>query len=173
MLACARSAAERDDLFFIAGGIGMIAVSCAVGLCRTCPPSLACRPVRRRTSPVRTSLIAHARTGCHPRVHLGVHIHSVRSSVQDVVDRNIKKALDPVTADYRELTYEAYGFGGVGFVVNVSRLCAGGAPHRHPRPRAYPCPPTGLFYPPLASHDHKFCPIPTAKPTLIPTMTRP
>eukprot|EP00967_Tisochrysis_lutea_P132197 scaffold230571_cov35-Tisochrysis_lutea.AAC.3 len=27
---------------------------------------------------------------------------------KDVVDRNIKKALDPVTADYKELTYEAY-----------------------------------------------------------------
>jgi len=38
---------------------------------------------------------------------------------KDVVDRNIKKALDPVTADYKELTYEAYGFGGVGLVVNV------------------------------------------------------
>jgi hypothetical protein len=37
-----------------------------------------------------------------------------------VVDRNIKKALDPVTADYKELTYEAYGYGGVGFVVNVT-----------------------------------------------------
>ena len=28
---------------------------------------------------------------------------------KDVIQRNIKKAMDPVTADYRELTYEAYG----------------------------------------------------------------
>ena len=38
---------------------------------------------------------------------------------KDVVERNIKKALDPVTADYKELTYEAYGKGGVGLVINV------------------------------------------------------
>ena len=28
---------------------------------------------------------------------------------KDVIARNIKKAMDPVTADYKELTYEAYG----------------------------------------------------------------
>lgn len=28
---------------------------------------------------------------------------------KDVIQRNIKKAMDPVTADYKELTYEAYG----------------------------------------------------------------
>eukprot|EP00316_Scyphosphaera_apsteinii_P009513 CAMPEP_0119312392 /NCGR_PEP_ID=MMETSP1333-20130426/26242_1 /TAXON_ID=418940 /ORGANISM="Scyphosphaera apsteinii, Strain RCC1455" /LENGTH=234 /DNA_ID=CAMNT_0007317003 /DNA_START=207 /DNA_END=911 /DNA_ORIENTATION=+ len=38
---------------------------------------------------------------------------------KDVVERNIKKALDPVTADYKELTYEAYGKGGVGLIINV------------------------------------------------------
>lgn len=38
---------------------------------------------------------------------------------KDVVDRNIKKAMDPVTADYKELTYEAYGMGGVGLIINV------------------------------------------------------
>lgn len=37
---------------------------------------------------------------------------------KDVVERNIKKAMDPVTADYKELTYEAYGFGGVGLIIN-------------------------------------------------------
>ena len=36
-----------------------------------------------------------------------------------MVERNIKKAMDPVTADYRELTYEAYGHGGVGMIINV------------------------------------------------------
>mmetsp|Transcript_77171 Transcript_77171/g.231546 ORF Transcript_77171/g.231546 Transcript_77171/m.231546 type:complete len:285 (-) Transcript_77171:297-1151(-) len=37
---------------------------------------------------------------------------------KDVISRNIKKAMDPVTADYKELTYEAYGVGGVGMVIN-------------------------------------------------------
>lgn len=38
---------------------------------------------------------------------------------KDVVERNIKKALDASTADFKELTYEAYGFGGVGLIINV------------------------------------------------------
>jgi len=37
---------------------------------------------------------------------------------KDVIQRNIKKAMDPVTADYKELTYEAYGVGGVGMIIN-------------------------------------------------------
>ncbi len=37
---------------------------------------------------------------------------------RDVVERNIKKAMDPVTAEYKELTYEAYGYGGVGMIIN-------------------------------------------------------
>jgi len=37
---------------------------------------------------------------------------------RDVIERNVKKAMDPVTADYKELTYEAYGVGGVGLIIN-------------------------------------------------------
>jgi len=37
---------------------------------------------------------------------------------KEVVERNIKKAMDPVTSAYRESTYEAYGHGGVGFIIN-------------------------------------------------------
>lgn len=37
---------------------------------------------------------------------------------KDVIDRNIKRALEPASADYKELTYEAYGLGGVGFIIN-------------------------------------------------------
>lgn len=37
---------------------------------------------------------------------------------KDVVDRNIKKASDASAVDYKELTYEVYGVGGVGFIVN-------------------------------------------------------
>jgi len=36
----------------------------------------------------------------------------------DVVDRNIKKASSGDMKDFKELTYEAYGVGGVGFIVN-------------------------------------------------------
>jgi len=38
---------------------------------------------------------------------------------KDVIDRNIKRASDPDTADYKELTYEAYGYGGVALIINV------------------------------------------------------
>ena len=38
---------------------------------------------------------------------------------RDVVDRNIKKASEPNTADFKELTYEVFGAGGVGFIVNA------------------------------------------------------
>uniref|UniRef100_A0A7S0L731 Uncharacterized protein n=1 Tax=Coccolithus braarudii TaxID=221442 RepID=A0A7S0L731_9EUKA len=39
---------------------------------------------------------------------------------KDVVERNIKKAMDPAgAADFKELTYEAYGFGGVGLIINA------------------------------------------------------
>lgn len=39
--------------------------------------------------------------------------------LRDVVDRNIKRALEPDTADFKERTYEAYAFGGVGLIINV------------------------------------------------------
>jgi YebC/PmpR family DNA-binding regulatory protein len=39
--------------------------------------------------------------------------------LKDVIDRNIKRALEPDTSDFKELTFEAYGFGGVGLVINV------------------------------------------------------
>ena len=38
---------------------------------------------------------------------------------KDVIERNVKKALDPNTAAAKELTYEAYGLGGVGLIINV------------------------------------------------------
>mmetsp|Transcript_5810 Transcript_5810/g.15838 ORF Transcript_5810/g.15838 Transcript_5810/m.15838 type:complete len:291 (-) Transcript_5810:206-1078(-) len=37
---------------------------------------------------------------------------------KEVIDRNIKRALQPDTSDYKELTYEAYGHGGVGLIIN-------------------------------------------------------
>ena len=38
---------------------------------------------------------------------------------KDVVQKNIKRAMDTDTANYDELTYEAYGHGGVGLIINV------------------------------------------------------
>ena len=38
---------------------------------------------------------------------------------KDVIDRNVKKAMDPTTAAAKELTYEVYGVGGVGLIINV------------------------------------------------------
>ncbi|MBX9744238.1 MAG: YebC/PmpR family DNA-binding transcriptional regulator, partial [Chlamydiales bacterium] len=35
----------------------------------------------------------------------------------DVIDRNIKKAASPDQQDFVEMTYELYGFGGVGIIV--------------------------------------------------------
>ena len=38
---------------------------------------------------------------------------------RDLIDRNIKKAQDKNQADYTEMTYEAYGLGGVGIVIDI------------------------------------------------------
>ncbi len=38
---------------------------------------------------------------------------------KDLIDRNIKKASDKSQADYTEVTYEAYGLGGVGIVLDI------------------------------------------------------
>jgi len=38
---------------------------------------------------------------------------------KDVVTKNIKRAMDTDTANYDELTYEGYGHGGVGLIINV------------------------------------------------------
>ena len=38
---------------------------------------------------------------------------------KDVVNKNIKRAMDTDTANYDELTYEGYGHGGVGLIINV------------------------------------------------------
>jgi YebC/PmpR family DNA-binding regulatory protein len=38
---------------------------------------------------------------------------------KDIIDRNIKKASDKNQQDFEELTYEVYGFGGVGIVLEV------------------------------------------------------
>ncbi|KAK9822451.1 hypothetical protein WJX81_001800 [Elliptochloris bilobata] len=45
---------------------------------------------------------------------------------RDIIDRNLKKASDRQQADFSEMTYEAYGAGGTGFVIecltdNVNR----------------------------------------------------
>ena len=42
-----------------------------------------------------------------------------RTPRPQVIERNVKKAMDPGTAAAKELTYEAYGIGGVGLIINV------------------------------------------------------
>ena len=37
---------------------------------------------------------------------------------KDVINKNIQRAMDSDTSDYKELTYEAYGYGGVGIIIN-------------------------------------------------------
>src|SRR4029079_5524388 len=41
------------------------------------------------------------------------------NSPSDKVERNIKKSYSADSADYSELTYELYGYGGVGLIVDI------------------------------------------------------
>jgi len=43
----------------------------------------------------------------------------LNSVPRDLIERNIKKASDKSQADFQELTYEAYGLGGVGLVIDI------------------------------------------------------
>ena len=47
----------------------------------------------------------------------------------DIIDRNIKKASEKNAADFAEVTYEAYGPGGTGFVIEC--LTGGWVPVIH------------------------------------------
>ena len=64
----------------------------------------------------------------------GILKEAKRMSVpQDLIDRNLKKAVEGKDAgEYMELTYECYGFGGVGIVMEVlsdnTNRCAGEIP---------------------------------------------
>lgn len=55
----------------------------------------------------------------NPRLRLALQKAREENVPNDVVDRNIKKASSADQADFYELTYEMYGHGGVGLVIDI------------------------------------------------------
>lgn len=55
----------------------------------------------------------------NPRLRLVLQKAKEANVPNDIVDRNIKKASNADQADYTEMTYEIYGHGGVGLIVDV------------------------------------------------------
>lgn len=55
----------------------------------------------------------------NPRLRLALQKAREGNVPNDIIDRNIKKASSSDQADYSELTYELYGFGGVGLIVDI------------------------------------------------------
>lgn len=53
------------------------------------------------------------------RLRLAVDKARIANVPNDVIERNIKKASSADQADYLEMTYELYGHGGVGIVVDI------------------------------------------------------
>jgi YebC/PmpR family DNA-binding regulatory protein len=55
----------------------------------------------------------------NPRLRLALQKAKTANVPNDIVDRNIKKASSADQADYTEMTYEMYGYGGVGLIIDV------------------------------------------------------
>jgi len=55
----------------------------------------------------------------NPRLRLVLQKARVANVPNDIIERNIKKASSIDQADYTEMTYELYGYGGVGIIVDV------------------------------------------------------
>ncbi len=55
----------------------------------------------------------------NPRLRLVLQKAKAANVPNDVVDRNIKKGLSDDQSDYIEMTYELYGHGGVGLLVDI------------------------------------------------------
>lgn len=55
----------------------------------------------------------------NPRLRLALQKARAANVPNDVVERNIKKGSSTDQADYTEMTYELYGHGGVGLIVEV------------------------------------------------------
>lgn len=53
------------------------------------------------------------------RLRLAIEKAKAANVPNDVIERNIKKASNSDQADYSELTYELYGHGGVGLIVDI------------------------------------------------------
>lgn len=55
----------------------------------------------------------------NPRLRLALQKARAANVPNEIVDRNIKKASSADQADFTEMTYELYGYGGVGLIVDV------------------------------------------------------
>lgn len=55
----------------------------------------------------------------NPRLRLALQKAKESNVPKDIIDRNIKKAANADQADYVELSYELYGHGGVGLIVDI------------------------------------------------------
>lgn len=55
----------------------------------------------------------------NPRLRLALQKAREANVPNDIIDRNIKKASSADQADYIEMTYELYGYGGVGIIADV------------------------------------------------------
>lgn len=55
----------------------------------------------------------------NPRLRVAIQKAKEANVPNDIVDRNISKASSADQADYTEITYELYGHGGVGLIVEV------------------------------------------------------
>lgn len=55
----------------------------------------------------------------NPRLRLALQKARDENVPNDVIDRNVKKASSADQGDYYELTYEMYGHGGVGLVIDI------------------------------------------------------
>lgn len=55
----------------------------------------------------------------NPRLRLAIQKARENNVPNDIIDRNIKKASSADQTDYYELTYELYGYGGVGIIVEI------------------------------------------------------
>lgn len=55
----------------------------------------------------------------NPRLRLALQKARDANVPNDIIDRNIKKASNADQADYLEMTYEFYGYGGVGIVIEA------------------------------------------------------
>ncbi len=55
----------------------------------------------------------------NPRLRLAIDKAKSSNVPNDIIDRNIKKASASDQADYEELSYELYGYGGVGIYLDI------------------------------------------------------
>jgi YebC/PmpR family DNA-binding regulatory protein len=55
----------------------------------------------------------------NPRLRLALQKARIANMPNENIERNIKKAANADQADYHEMTYELYGYGGVGLIVDV------------------------------------------------------